>query len=146
MARGATVRLASVSFSGGVTVVVGPNGSGKSTLSHVLMGRPGYTVTGGTATIDGVDLLPFLKGKTGAPHENLFWRSGPKHALRMGDWKLVNERTGGQVLFNLKEDPHETKDLIDNPKLEPVKKKLLATLRKKRSEFGDGLLSASGGK
>ena len=66
--------------------------------------------------IDGVDLLPFLKGKTGAPHENLFWRSGPKHALRMGDWKLVNERTGGQVLFNLKEDPHETTNLsAQNP-------------------------------
>jgi len=42
---------------GEVHAVMGPNGSGKSTLSHVLMGRPGYTVTGGTATIDGVDLL-----------------------------------------------------------------------------------------
>ena len=61
--------------------------------------------------IDGVDLLPFLKGKSGVPHEELFWRSGPKHALRMGDWKLVNERTGGQVLFNLKDDPQETTDL-----------------------------------
>jgi Fe-S cluster assembly ATP-binding protein len=36
---------------------MGPNGSGKSTLSHVLMGRPGYTVTGGRVTLDGVDLL-----------------------------------------------------------------------------------------
>jgi len=61
-----------------------------------------------TRTIDGVNLLPFLKGKAGVPHEELFWRSGAKHALRRGDWKLVNERTGGQVLFNLKEDPQET--------------------------------------
>ena len=29
----------------------------------------------------------------------------------MGDWKLVNKRTGGQVLFNLKEDPQETTDV-----------------------------------
>ena len=36
---------------------MGPNGSGKSTLSHVLMGRPGYEVTGGSVTLDGVDLL-----------------------------------------------------------------------------------------
>jgi len=43
--------------SGEVHVVMGPNGSGKSTLSHVLMGKPGYTVTGGTVTLDGVDLL-----------------------------------------------------------------------------------------
>ena len=36
---------------------MGPNGSGKSTLSHVLMGRPGYEVTAGSVTLDGVDLL-----------------------------------------------------------------------------------------
>jgi Fe-S cluster assembly ATP-binding protein len=43
--------------SGEVHVVMGPNGAGKSTLSHVLMGRPGYTVTGGQVLLDGVDLL-----------------------------------------------------------------------------------------
>jgi len=42
---------------GEVHAVMGPNGSGKSTLSHVLMGRPGYQVTGGSVTLDGVDLL-----------------------------------------------------------------------------------------
>jgi len=36
---------------------MGPNGSGKSTLAHVLMGRPGYEVLGGSVTLDGVDLL-----------------------------------------------------------------------------------------
>jgi Fe-S cluster assembly ATP-binding protein len=43
--------------SGEVHAVMGPNGSGKSTLSHVLMGRPGYDVTGGRITLDGEDLL-----------------------------------------------------------------------------------------
>jgi len=43
--------------SGEVHAVMGPNGSGKSTLAHVLMGRPGYEVLGGSATLDGVDLL-----------------------------------------------------------------------------------------
>jgi Fe-S cluster assembly ATP-binding protein len=43
--------------SGEVHAVMGPNGSGKSTLSHVLMGKPGYTVTGGSVELDGVDLL-----------------------------------------------------------------------------------------
>jgi Fe-S cluster assembly ATP-binding protein len=43
--------------SGEVHAVMGPNGSGKSTLSHVLMGRPGYDVTGGRVTLDGTDLL-----------------------------------------------------------------------------------------
>jgi Fe-S cluster assembly ATP-binding protein len=43
--------------SGEVHAVMGPNGSGKSTLSHVIMGRPGYEVTAGTITLDGVDVL-----------------------------------------------------------------------------------------
>jgi Fe-S cluster assembly ATP-binding protein len=36
---------------------MGPNGAGKSTLSAALMGKPGYTVTGGSVTLDGVDVL-----------------------------------------------------------------------------------------
>src|SRR5215470_5643191 len=43
--------------SGEVHAIMGPNGSGKSTLSHVLSGRPGYEVTGGSVTLDGDDLL-----------------------------------------------------------------------------------------
>jgi len=43
--------------SGEVHAVMGPNGSGKSTLAHVLMGRPGYQVLGGSVTLDGGDLL-----------------------------------------------------------------------------------------
>ncbi len=43
--------------SGEVHAVMGPNGSGKSTLSHVIMGRPGYEVTSGSVTLDGIDLL-----------------------------------------------------------------------------------------
>ena len=43
--------------SGEVHAIMGPNGSGKSTLSHVIMGRPGYEVLGGTVTLDGVDVL-----------------------------------------------------------------------------------------
>ena len=42
---------------GEVHAIMGPNGSGKSTLAHVLAGRPGYEVTGGSATYQGKDLL-----------------------------------------------------------------------------------------
>jgi Fe-S cluster assembly ATP-binding protein len=51
--RGVTLTVRS----GEVHAVMGPNGSGKSTLSHVLAGKPGYTVTGGQVLLDGVDLL-----------------------------------------------------------------------------------------
>lgn len=43
--------------SGEVHAIMGPNGSGKSTLGHVLAGRPGYTVTAGSAQLLGQDLL-----------------------------------------------------------------------------------------
>jgi Fe-S cluster assembly ATP-binding protein len=42
---------------GQVHAIMGPNGSGKSTLSYVLAGKGGYTVTDGTATLEGADLL-----------------------------------------------------------------------------------------
>jgi Fe-S cluster assembly ATP-binding protein len=42
---------------GEVHAVMGPNGSGKSTLAQVLAGNPAYEVTGGSATLDGKNLL-----------------------------------------------------------------------------------------
>jgi Fe-S cluster assembly ATP-binding protein len=36
---------------------MGPNGSGKSTLAYSIAGHPKYTVTSGTITLDGEDLL-----------------------------------------------------------------------------------------
>ncbi|MBV1961064.1 MAG: Fe-S cluster assembly ATPase SufC [Immundisolibacteraceae bacterium] len=42
---------------GEVHAIMGPNGSGKSTLSHVLSGRDGYEVVGGSIELDGEDML-----------------------------------------------------------------------------------------
>jgi Fe-S cluster assembly ATP-binding protein len=42
---------------GEVHAIMGPNGSGKSTLAQVLAGRDGYTVTQGSVTFQGKDLL-----------------------------------------------------------------------------------------
>ena len=42
---------------GEVHAVMGPNGAGNSTLSAVLTGRPDFTVTSGSVTFDGKDLL-----------------------------------------------------------------------------------------
>jgi len=78
--------------------------------------------------LDGVDLLPFLKGEnTKAPHENLYWRMGEQSAVRQGDWKLVRYDatldTPGATsvasrvkvtparLYNLAQDPGEAHDL-----------------------------------
>src|SRR5512142_2543363 len=43
--------------SGETHAIMGPNGSGKSTLAYSIAGHPKYTVTGGSVTLDGEDLL-----------------------------------------------------------------------------------------
>jgi Fe-S cluster assembly ATP-binding protein len=42
---------------GEIHAIMGPNGSGKSTLGYVLAGREDYSVTGGTVTFEGQDML-----------------------------------------------------------------------------------------
>jgi Fe-S cluster assembly ATP-binding protein len=42
---------------GEVHAIMGPNGSGKTTLGRALAGHPAYTVTKGSATLAGKDLL-----------------------------------------------------------------------------------------
>jgi Fe-S cluster assembly ATP-binding protein len=51
--RGVDLTIAS----GETHALMGPNGSGKSTLAYAIAGHPRYTVTGGTITLDGDDVL-----------------------------------------------------------------------------------------
>lgn len=62
---------------------------------------------------DGVDLRPWLVGgRGGAPHEALYWRSEYHKAIRQGDYKLIqDDKVGRAVLYDLKADPGETRDL-----------------------------------
>ncbi|HEX5523562.1 MAG TPA: Fe-S cluster assembly ATPase SufC [Pedococcus sp.] len=43
--------------SGETHAIMGPNGSGKSTLAYSIAGHPKYSITGGTVTLDGEDVL-----------------------------------------------------------------------------------------
>ncbi|WP_433386510.1 Fe-S cluster assembly ATPase SufC [Micromonospora sp. KLBMP9576] len=43
--------------SGQTHAIMGPNGSGKSTLAYSIAGHPKYEITGGSVTLDGVDVL-----------------------------------------------------------------------------------------
>lgn len=69
-------------------------------------------------SIEGVDLLPYLKGENkSAPHATLAWRFGPQKAIRQGDWKLTDERDfdtktqSGWRLYDLSKDIGESHDL-----------------------------------
>jgi arylsulfatase A-like enzyme len=65
----------------------------------------------GDAGLEGVNLLPFLTGKTdAAPERALCWRYGTRYAVRSGDWKLANNGDG-EKLYNLAADIGEKNDL-----------------------------------
>jgi len=75
--------------------------------------------------VEGVNLLPYLKGEnTASPHETLAWRFGPQKAIRRGNWKLVDfrdmaaKKQSGWQLYDLSTDIGETKDLAaEKPEL-----------------------------
>jgi arylsulfatase A-like enzyme len=55
--------------------------------------------------IDGVNLLPYLKGEnTALPHEMLFWRSGHNIAVRDSKWKLWKSDNDISLFFDLPND------------------------------------------
>ncbi len=55
---------------GEIHALMGLNGAGKSTLSNVLVGHPAYTVTEGSVTFNGKDLLAMSPDERS--HEGLF--------------------------------------------------------------------------
>jgi len=79
---------------------------------------------------DGVNLIPYLTHeKEDVPHDYLYWRYQDEWAYRKGDWKMtwntrekvlhmtkdmvMNKQTIQPKLFNVKNDPFERHDLMD---------------------------------
>ena len=64
--------------------------------------------------LDGVNLLPFLTGeKDGEPHQKLFFRKEEGAAMRDGNWKLIRLQDYGYVMYDLGDDPGESRDLSE---------------------------------
>lgn len=62
--------------------------------------------------LDGVNLLPYLRGENRLPpHETLLWRFTISAAIRDGDWKLIRLPDRLPLLFNLKADVSEQHDV-----------------------------------
>jgi arylsulfatase A-like enzyme len=84
--------------------------------------------------LDGVSWAPLLRGERPPERERLFWhfpcyvgRATPSSAIREGDLKLLEFfEDGGRVeLYNLRDDPHETRDLAA---AEPARARQLASV------------------
>lgn len=86
--------------------------------------------------LDGVDLMPFLHGKTeSVPHERLYWRKLECAAMRDGQWKLIRVDGYGFALYNLEDDIGEKKDLAaTNPEKVTELKTLLEAWEQDKME------------
>lgn len=73
------------------------------------------------AGIDGVSILPALLGREQSPHEYMYWETaegGATRAVRMENWKALRKANSKLELYNLAEDPSETRDVAArNPKV-----------------------------
>lgn len=62
--------------------------------------------------MEGRSLLPVLRGEPWKGHEVLCWSVPRDQVVRMGSWKAIRPRTGGNwQLFDLEHDPVEATDL-----------------------------------
>jgi arylsulfatase A-like enzyme len=66
-----------------------------------------------SSALDGVNLLPFLEGRTADdPHTALYWRVGERGVIRKGDWKLLHSSSSGaRELYRLADDLGERNNL-----------------------------------
>lgn len=87
-----------------------------------------------STAVDGVSIVPLLRGEDQTPHSELFWHYphywnggiiSPYSVVRMGDWKLIRfYETGREELYDLKSDVSERHDLAA---ANPVRRKELDT-------------------
>ena len=91
-----------------------------STSDALLMGMdlfPTFAMLAGARlpaerVIDGMDMMPILKGAHPDTPRDLHWQSGEDWAVRRGPWKLTGERQKPLSLVNLDKDIGETNNLL----------------------------------
>ena len=96
--------------------------------------------------LDGVSLVPLLKGETKLERDALYWHyphyanqgGFPGGAIRMGDWKLVERYEDGRVhLYDLGRDIGEREDLSSKypERVEQMRNKLHAWYKQVDAKF-----------
>ncbi len=78
---------------------------------------PTFYVAGGgnladLKDIDGVNLIPFLKGENKSrPHEKMYWKKENRGVFRENDWKLIRFPDRPAELYDISKDISEQHDL-----------------------------------
>jgi len=97
-------------------------GTFTSQVGHIIDILPTFMDVAGTAyperingkktkPIAGKSLLPVFRGQQRQPHDALYWQYGKSKAVRVGDWKLVQNGKADWELYDLKKDRTELHNL-----------------------------------
>ncbi|MGC6566911.1 MAG: sulfatase-like hydrolase/transferase [Akkermansiaceae bacterium] len=105
-------------------------------LTATIYGLAGLPQPGG---MDSRDLTPVIKGEKEAVRDHVFLPfQDHSRAVRVGHWKLHQyPRINHTLLFDLEKDPHEMKNLADDPAHAGQLKKMRAALEEARKDYGD---------
>jgi len=89
--------------------------------------------------LEGKSLKPVIAGKSPAVRDTVFLAyRHVQRAVRRGDWKLIRyPQVDVTQLFNLKDDPHELRDLSRDPKHSAKIQEMLKLLREQQKLFDD---------
>jgi arylsulfatase A len=94
--------------------------------------------------IDGISMLPALKGKKQKTHEYLYWEfteKGGKQAIRMGKWKAVRlnvleDQAADIELYDLDQDLEETRNIAaEHPEIIRIMETLFKSARTESEMF-----------
>lgn len=86
--------------------------------------------------LDGFDMLPVLRGEMKSPRKSMFWQRRGDKAARLGNWKWSEaERGKGGGLYNLANDPGETRNLAaEKPEVLKMMQEEFAAWRKEMDD------------
>ncbi len=89
--------------------------------------------------LDGKSFAPVMRGKEVVPRTSIFLAyMNLQRALQAGDWKLIRyPQVNATQLFNLRDDPHETKNLAGDPQYKEQVDELLKLLATEQTRWGD---------
>ena len=90
-------------------------------------------------SLEGKSLAPVIQGKADRVRDTIFLAyKDLQRAVRRGRWKLLRyPQINKTQLFDLREDPHETKNLADDPAHVDRVKELMALMAQQQKLFGD---------
>ena len=104
-----------------------------TTLDFAGIAKPDY--------VEFKSLIPLIKGVEKVQYDSIYGKYiNRQRIIAKGDWKLIFYPTIGKLrLFNTAKDPHEMRDLAENPEHATKLKELKVELKELQQAMGDKL-------